>query len=148
MLVAGNKCDLAEEAQVEEFRRFVEGQGYSFFPIIAPINEQVDVLLDAITAQLQKLPPILRYQPEPVELQPVEQMQREKASVRVEEGIYLVEAPWLERIMLTVDFDDAESLQYFQRVLIQTGVIDALREAGCDEGDTVDIYGLEFDFVE
>ena len=59
-----------------------------------------------------------------------------------------MEAPWLERILLTVDFDDSESLQYFQRVLIQTGVIDALREAGCAEGDTVDIYGLEFDFVE
>ena len=42
----------------------------------------------------------------------------------------MVEAPWLERIMQTVDFDDSESLQYFQRVLIQTGVIDALREAG------------------
>ena len=69
-------------------------------------------------------------------------------NVTRQEGIYTVEAPWLERIMLSVDFDDSESLQYFQRVLIQTGVIDALREAGCDEGDTVDIYGLEFDFVE
>ncbi len=60
----------------------------------------------------------------------------------------MVEAPWLERIMQTVDFDDSESLQYFQRVLVQTGVIEALREAGCGEGDSVDIYGLEFDFVE
>ena len=48
----------------------------------------------------------------------------------------------------SVNFDDYESLQYFQRVLIQTGVIDALREAGCEEGDTVSMYDLEFDFVE
>ena len=46
-----------------------------------------------------------------------------------------------------VDFDDYESLQYFQRVLIHTGVIDALREAGIQEGDTVSMYDLEFDFV-
>ena len=148
MLVAGNKCDLAEPEQVEEFRAFVEEQGYRFFPIIAPISEQVDVLLNAITQELQKLPPIRRYEPQPPVLAPVEDLKREAVQVACREGIYTVEAPWLERILLTVDFDDSESLQYFQRVLIQTGVIDALREAGCAEGDTVDIYGLEFDFVE
>ncbi|MCI9224624.1 MAG: GTPase ObgE [Acutalibacter sp.] len=148
MLVAGNKCDLAEPEQVEEFRAFVEGRGYRFFPIIAPINEQVDTLLDAVTAELSKLPPILRYEPEPAERGPIEALERGAVKVDCEDGIFMVEAPWLERIMRTVDFDDSESLQYFQRVLIETGVIDALREAGCDEGDTVDIYGLEFDFVE
>lgn len=148
MLVAGNKCDLAEPEQVEEFRAFVEGRGYRFFPIIAPINEQVDTLLDAVTAELSKLPPILRYEPDPVELRPLEELDRGAVTVTEEDGVFSVEAPWLERIMRTVDFDDSESLQYFQRVLIETGVIDALREAGCDEGDTVDIYGLEFDFVE
>lgn len=148
MLVAGNKCDLAEPEQVEEFRVFVEGRGYRFFPIIAPINEQVDTLLDAVTAELSKLPPILRYEPDPVELRPLEELDRGAVTVTEEDGVFSVEAPWLERIMRTVDFDDSESLQYFQRVLIETGVIDALREAGCDEGDTVDIYGLEFDFVE
>lgn len=148
MLVAGNKCDLAEPEQIEEFRVFVEERGYRFFPIIAPINEQVDPLLDAITAELSKLPPILRYEPEPVKLQPVEELERGEAKVASEDGVYRVDAPWLQRIMRTVDFDDSESLQYFQRVLIETGVIDALREAGCGEGDTVDIYGLEFDFVD
>ena len=69
-------------------------------------------------------------------------------TVTEEDGVFSVEAQWLLRIMRTVDFDDSESLQYFQRVLIDTGVIDALREAGCGEGDTVDIYGLEFDFVD
>lgn len=148
MLVAGNKCDLAEPEQVEDFKNFVEAKGYRFFPIIAPINEQVDALVDAITAQLQKLPPIARYQPEPPVLAPVEELERGKVQVTEEEGVYAVEAAWLERIMNTVDFDDNESLAYFQRVLVHTGVIEALRQAGCGEGDTVDIYGLEFDFVE
>ncbi len=148
MLVAGNKCDLAEEEQVADFRRFVEELGYQFFPIIAPINEDVDPLINAITAQLQKLPPILRYQPEPVELTPVEELEKGRTNVTESEGVYTVDAPWLQRILQTVDLDDSESLQYFQRVLVSGGVINALREAGCGEGDTVDIYGLEFDFVE
>lgn len=148
MLVAGNKCDLAEEEQVRAFQSFVEEQGYQFFPIIAPINEQVPPLIDAITAQLAKLPPILRYEPEPPVLQPLEELEKGKVQINLQEGVYMVEAPWLERIMSAVDFDDSESLQYFQRVLIHAGVIDSLREAGCQEGDTVDLYGLEFDFVE
>lgn len=148
MLVAGNKCDLAEPEQVEDFKNFVEAKGYRFFPIIAPINERVDALVDAITAELQKLPPIARYQPDPPVLAPVEELERGKVQVTEEEGVYTVEAAWLERIMNTVDFDDNESLAYFQRVLVHTGVIEALRQAGCGEGDTVDIYGLEFDFVE
>ncbi len=148
MLVAGNKCDLAEPGQIEEFRSFIEGLGYRFFPMIAPINEQVDPLLDAITAELSKLPPILRYEPDPVELRPLEELDRGAVTVTEEDGVFSVEAQWLLRIMRTVDFDDSESLQYFQRVLIDTGVIDALREAGCGEGDAVDIYGLEFDFVD
>ena len=47
-----------------------------------------------------------------------------------------------------IDFDDYESLQYFQRVLISSGVIQALRDAGCEEGNTVSMYELEFDFVD
>ena len=42
MLVAGNKCDLATEEQIADFQAFVEGQGYTFFPLMAPIREGVD----------------------------------------------------------------------------------------------------------
>ncbi len=107
MLVAGNKCDLAEPGQIEEFRSFIEGLGYRFFPMIAPINEQVDPLLDAITAELSKLPPILRYEPDPVELRPLEELDRGAVTVTEEDGVFSVEAQWLLRIMRTVDFDDS-----------------------------------------
>ena len=50
--------------------------------------------------------------------------------------------------MRSVNMDDYESLQYFQRTLTAAGVIDALREAGAGEGDTVSIDDFEFDFVE
>ena len=58
-----------------------------------------------------------------------------------------MEGVWLLQVMKSVNFDDYESLQYFQRVLISSGVIDRLREAGIQEGDTVSIYDVEFDFV-
>lgn len=148
MLVAGNKCDLATDQQVADFQAFVEARGYQFFPIMAPIRHGVDELLNAISAALAKLPPIRQFTPEAPALAPVETLQRGQVEVSQQDGVYFVKAPWLLKIMNTIDFDETESLQYFQRVLIQTGVIDALRDAGCQEGDTVDLYDLEFDFVE
>ena len=49
--------------------------------------------------------------------------------------------------MRQIDFDDYESLQYFERVLTSSGIIDGLRRAGIQEKDTVSIYDVEFDFV-
>ena len=148
MLVAGNKCDLATEEQIADFQAFVEEQGYTFFPLMAPIREGVDPLLNKVLEELSKLPPIRRYEAEAPVLQPVEELQRGQVDIQNQDGVYFVKAPWLLKILRSVNFDDNESLQYFQRVLMETGVIDALREAGCQEGDTVDLYDLEFDFVE
>lgn len=148
MIVAGNKCDLADDAAVEEFRHYVEEKGYRFFPIMAAIRYGVDDLLNCILEYLSKLPPIVTYEAEPVPMKPVEEFTQTHVDVRVEDGVYFVEGKWLLQLMDSVNFDDYESLQYFQRVLINTGVIDALRDAGINEGDTVNIYDLEFDFVE
>ena len=148
MLVAGNKCDLTDDETVEEFRRFVEEQGYEFFPIMAAIAYEVQPLLNRISELLTKLPPILRYEPEPKELPKEDSFSGHRVQITKQDGVYLVEVDWLPQLIRSVNFDDYESLQYFQRVLISSGVIDALREAGVQEGDTVSMYDLEFDFME
>lgn len=148
MLVAGNKCDLATDEQIERFKHFVEEQGYEFFPIMAAIRYDVDPLLNRIQELLSKLPPIVRYEAEPMPQIKPEDIGKRSVEIKSIDGIYFVEGEWLLNIMRTVDFDDYESMQYFQRVLINCGVIDALREAGVVEGDTVSIYDLEFDFVD
>ena len=67
--------------------------------------------------------------------------------VRREGEKFIVEGQWLFDFMSRINFYDHESLNYFQRVLIKNGVIEKLREAGVEEGDTVNIYDYEFDFV-
>jgi GTP-binding protein len=148
MIVAGNKCDLTDEEHVADFQKYVEEQGYTFFPIMAPIREGVEPLLNKISEELSKLPPIKRFEPEPMPLRKPEDIPRGEAKITQEDGIYVVEAPWLLQVMQSVNFDDYESLQYFQRVLMETGVIDRLRDAGIQEGNTVSIYDVQFDFVE
>lgn len=148
MIVAGNKCDLTEDDVVEDFRRFVEEKGYKFFPIMAAIDYQTEPLLKEIQEQLSKLPPITKYEAEPAPLPAEEEIGRQDIKVTNNDGIYFVEADKLLRVLRMIDFSDSDSLQYFQRVLISSGVIDALKEAGIQEGDTVSLYDFEFEFVE
>ena len=115
---------------------------------MAAIRYGVDPLLNKVTEMLSTLPPVAQFEPEPAVVKPAEDFGRTQVDIRVEDGVYFVEGEWLLKLIATVNFDDYESLQYFQRVLINTGVIDALREAGINEGDTVSMYDLEFDFVE
>ncbi|MBP5459196.1 MAG: Obg family GTPase CgtA, partial [Clostridia bacterium] len=68
-------------------------------------------------------------------------------TIRVEDGIYIVEAEWLVPILAKIDYDDYESLQYLQRVLQTSGIDQALLDNGIQDGDTVSLYDLEFDYV-
>lgn len=148
MLVAGNKCDLAEDRQIEAFAATVREKGYEFFPLMAAIAHGTDVLVRRCAALLSELPPIRRYEPEPVQRPDPAVLRDRSVTVTRRDGVFVVEGEWLLRVMRGVNFDDEEGLQYFERVLRSAGVIDALVKAGASEGDTVSLYDLEFDFVE
>lgn len=149
-IVAANKCDMASEEQIEAFKSYVESKGLSFYQISAATTQGTKELIDAVSAELDTLPPIKEYEPEPMTQQELDEragMGEKFEITRGDDAVYYVEAPWLENIMRTVDMDDYSSLQYFQRVLRNTGIIDKLEEMGINEGDVVNIYGFEFDFV-
>ena len=104
--------------------------------------------MQAIAAKLKTLPPILRYESEEIPKEIFEKKKDTGFSITVRDHVYFVEANWLLKILQRSDLDDYESLQYFQRVLETSGILDALREKGIQEGDTVSIYDLEFEFVD
>ena len=95
---------------------------------------------------LSKLPPIATFEPEPAPVLRVEDFDDHSVTVRNVNGVYVVEADWLLQVMRGINFDDYESLSYFQKVLDNGGVIEALRQKGAEDGDTVSIYDVEFDF--
>lgn len=146
-IVAGNKIDLATDEQLASFREYIEGKGYEYYEIVAPIKHGTQELINAVARKLDTLPPVKRYESEEIPMAVLEKRSKDGFTVRVEDGVYIVEADWLYRILCKTDLDDYESLQYFQRVLQQRGIIDALIEKGINEGDTVSIYDLEFDYV-
>ncbi|MDE6519914.1 MAG: GTPase ObgE [Ruminococcus sp.] len=148
-IVAANKSDMATEEQIADFRSFIEKQGIPFFCISAATTQGTKELVKKITEILDTLPPIKEYEPEPIPQAELDDMAGagKKFEITVEDGIYYIDTSWIQPIMRTVDPDDYSSLQYFQRVLINSGIIAKLEEMGIQEGDTVDIDGFEFDFV-
>ncbi len=145
-IVVGNKCDLIDEEEVIRIGEYFENKGYKFFPIMAAIAEGTQELINYVASELAKLPPILKYEAEPKP--EVAKSQDRSFTIRVENGIYYVEnCQWLDDVMNRVDPDDYESLQYFERTLRSTGIIEALENAGVKEGDTVNVLDVEFDFV-
>ncbi|MCR5166082.1 MAG: GTPase ObgE [Oscillospiraceae bacterium] len=148
-IIAANKCDIATPEQIADFRSFVESKGLELFEISAATTGGTDKLVSAIAAELDKLPPVRIYEAEPKPM-PIDDKTGfgEKFEItRGDDAVFYVTAPWLEHIMRTIDMDDYSSLQYFQKMLKNTGIIARLEEMGIKEGDTVDILGFEFDFV-
>lgn len=145
-IVAANKCDLATEEELALLKEELEARGVEVFFLSAATNQGIEPLLYAVYQQLKDLPPIKEYEPDYVAPEITEG--ERTFTVRVEDGFYFVEdCDWLVRIMGTINPDDYEALQYFQRVLRSSGIIDRLEELGIHEGDTVDIDGFEFEFV-
>lgn len=147
MIVVGNKCDLIEEEAVAEYKRYFSDKGYAFFPIMAAIAEGTGELINYVAAELQKLPPVRRYEPEAAPKIDYLKPDKRAFTLKVEQGVFIIEAPWLLKVLEGVDPDDYESLQYFQRVLHASGIIDALKAAGVRDGDTVSVYDIEFEYL-
>ncbi len=146
-IVVGNKIDMATDEQRAIFKAYATNRGYQYFEICAPICEGTKELINATAAMLATLPPIKQYETEPV---PMEFLEKKKSSgfkVTVVDDVYYVEAEWLIKILNKTDMDDYESLQYFQKVLGTSGILYELRRLGIQEGDTVNIYDLEFEYV-
>lgn len=148
-IVAANKSDMASDEQIDAFRSFIESKGMPFFCISAATTKGTSELINKISEVLDTLPPIKEFEPEPIPQAELDEMLGvdKKFEITVEDDVYYVDAPWIQPIMRTVDPDDYSSLQYFQRVLINSGIIAKLEEMGINEGDTVDLEGFEFDFV-
>lgn len=148
-IVAANKSDMATEEQIADFRKFIEEKGLPFFTISAATTEGTDALMDCVAEELSKLPPTKRFEVQPLTMAELQQMENEKHSFTVQkiDGVYVVDAPFMAPILSTCNMEDYESLQYFQRVLRSSGIIDELEKQGIQEDDLVSIYDFEFNYV-
>ena len=122
-----------------------KGLDYPIFVVSAATHQGFDALLDKAAEMLEELPPIVHF----VEEVTFEDKLKPGEFEVVRDGaVYEVVGSSMERLIDSVNFDDDESIAWFHRTLRRWGVIDALRKKGAQEGDTVRLGDMEFDFVE
>lgn len=143
-IVAANKIDVSKEL-LEDFTTQLEERGYKVFPISAATRSGVQDLMNYTYNLLQTIP---MPEFEVVEMVMEKVVVDETFTVRFEEDdeIYVVEGEGVELLVSSTNFNDGDSLSYFQRTLRRKGVVDELEKAGIKEGDTVRICDIEFDY--
>ena len=145
-IVVANKTDLlADPAQLDAFRAHVEEVGYTFMAMSAATHQGTRELVQAIAARLAELPPVAVYEPEYVP-RPPQIDTSEPLNIQQEDNTWLVEGPWLQRLMANINFSDYESRMYFDKMLRQSGLFDQLERMGIQDGDIVSMYNLEFEY--
>lgn len=142
-IVAANKMDLPGSEEHLTALREAAGD-IPVFAVSAATKQGFEELLNRVIELLADIPLQERYEEAPAE---VEEGVR-GFSVIKEGDVYVVEGPSIERLIASVNFEDHESLLWFQSTMQRSGIIDTLRQSGAKEGDTIRMDGMEFDFIE
>ena len=147
-IVVANKADLLfDESVYENFKKTLEDRGYKVFKMSAATRDGVDDVIAYTSQLLQEVEDIELVSEEEYYRPELDNTAEEGLSVEIDEdGVYVVTGKKLRRIMYSVDFEDMESIQFFQKTMENEGVFDKLREMGIEDGDTVKIYEIEFEF--
>ena len=148
-VVVANKMDILEyESIFDEFKNELEGRGYKVFKMSAATRQGVDDVIAYVSELLREAEEIELVSEEEMFRPELDEVQDEGLQIDIEDGVYVVTGKSLRRIMYSVNFDDMESLQYFQKAMEIQGVFDRLREMGIEDGDTVRLYEIEFEFYD
>lgn len=148
-IVVANKIDVLDRelVDVDAFEKYVREEIGELIYVSAATGEGMRELVRLCDHTLADLPPLKIYDAE-VSVEEEVVAGDKKTTVRRENELFIVEGEWLVQLMNQVNFDDWESLNFFQKVLQNSGVFDLLESRGCKDGDTVSIYGFEFDYVK
>ena len=148
-IIVANKCDSIDEELVDipAFEAFVRENGWELLYVSAVTGENLDTLVKTVAERLRDLPPLTVFESEVAE-EDIDPAAVLETTVRRENNTFFVEGKWLIDLMGRTNFDNYESLTYFQRALIRHGVIKLLEDKGCTDGHTVNIYDFEFEFIK
>ncbi len=147
MLVAANKCDiLGEERELlDKFRAYVEEKGYTVFEISAAAHQGIKELTFAAANMLKDLPPVAVYEADYVAPE-VKLGTADDLTIRRVDDVWLIEGDWLDRLVARVNFSDYESRMYLDRKLHEGRVYDRMEAMGLQDGDTISIAELHFEY--
>lgn len=148
-LVACNKMDLpgAEESYLK-IKELLEDKGYETFRISAATGQGINPLMDRAYNLLEQYKDLQEPVEEIEELLYDKTTEEKTFNIRVDNGVYIVEGDFIDYLLSSVNMDDSDSIKYFQKVLRKRGIVDELKRLGVQDGDTVKMYDLEFEYFD
>lgn len=145
-IVAANKTDLIDDPQkLEKLRKEIEGEGYFFFPICTLTGEGLKPLLEAAWKILQEVPDVTFENPEKAI---VYEVPKDEFLIEQKDGVFYVKGKRVEKLVSMTNFEDYLSMRRFERAWRFMGLDKLLKKEGIKEGDTVNLYGVEFTYAE
>ncbi len=146
-VIIANKMDIPSfEENYAKFKAQMEDEGFTVMAISAATHKGVSDVINMAARMLSELPVEEDDDYDYLDLDEVRKA--DNIEITVEDNVYIVEGMYVRKIVGSTNFDDYESLQYFQRALRKSGIIEMLEEKGIKEGDTVHMYGVEFDYIK
>jgi GTP-binding protein len=147
-IIVLNKLDLPDALDnVERIKKEFSDE-FEIIEVSAATGNNLDLLKKRAYERLLQIEEEIEFVDEEVVESFFDKKERDTIVVAKEEDYYLAEGDFLERLVASTNFDDFESFSNFQKVLVDKGVIEKLRELGAKEGDLISVCGVEFDFVD
>ncbi len=154
-VIAANKIDVLDDIGYETViallkEEFEEKDGMKVFPISAVSGKGIKELLWYVNDLVKKAPAqMVEFKPEiDLSMQDDPELPFEVKKSEEEEGVYIVEGPRIERMLGYTNLDSEKGFDFFQKFLKDNGILDQLEELGINEGDTVRMYYLAFDYYK
>lgn len=143
-----NKMDLPQAQENLERIKKELGKDHEIYQVSAATGQGLDDIKKVAYERLLQIEEEIKFVDEELVESYYDKKERDTIVVTKEEDYFLAEGDFLERLVYSTNFDDFESFSNFQKVLIDKGVIEKLRELGAKEGDLISVCGVEFDFVD
>ncbi len=146
-IIACNKMDIPEaEKNYLKIKEKYEKEGVEVYPISAVTNQGLDKLLISAAKIIKNYPEDIIFEEDYEEYYEIESIKNPFTVELDEEEVYIVEGRGVERMLINTNLDTERGYAFFQKYLKEKGIIDALKEKGIVEGDTVRMYALEFEY--
>lgn len=147
-IIAANKMDVTEaNDNIDELTKYFEDKGIKVFPISAVTGQGVKELLNYLGELVSNIPD------EPVQFEQeyfINEVVEDPTKIIVEkrDGVYVIEGPQVEKMLGYTNLETEKGFDFFQKFLRDKDIINRLEELGIEEGDTVKIYNLQFDYYK
>lgn len=150
-VIAANKIDaIYTENEVEDpvraLKEEFEPKGIRVFPISAVSGKGVKELLYYVKEQLKTIDDIPVVFAREFDLESLNLIPDLPYTVEKDGDVYVVEGPRIEKMLGYTNLESEKGFEFFQKFLRDNGILEELEKAGIQEGDTVRMYGLAFDY--